>query len=329
MKKFIAITLGAVFIVSALPVAAQTSNPTTESQPQVIQRLLETIRQLQAQIDALRKQQQEAAKTLITAFNETDRDAVEEIQALLIAEGLLRIKKPTGFWGGLSKAAMRKFKEKEKLPSNSKVDPATIEKLKLKFNERSGEIAIEIDNSGHKKPCAWGQAIAPGRQGRGGPGPSLDRCDKPIPPGILRLLGQGGPGGHATTSTTTPPLPPPPPPPADPPPPPPAGPPPPPPAPTDTTPPVISAISASSTTQVSTHILWTTNELATSKVWVNTSTPVSTSGSPNVSDSTLVTSHDVLVSPLTPNTTYHYIVGSTDAAGNAAVSAEQSFTTLP
>lgn len=92
----------------------------------------------------------------------------------------------------------------------------------------------------------------------------------------------------------------------------------------DITPPVISDVAASETTTTGATISWTTDEPSTSQVeyWVTTSslTPL---------DTTLVTSHSVTLTDLTPETTYHFKVRSSDAAGNLAVSTEYSFTTLP
>src|SRR5439155_9261119 len=44
-------------------------------------------------------------------------------------------------------------------------------------------------------------------------------------------------------------------------------------------------------------------------------------------DSRLLTAHSVTLSGLTPSTTYHYRVLSTDAAGNPATSGDFTFTT--
>jgi len=91
--------------------------------------------------------------------------------------------------------------------------------------------------------------------------------------------------------------------------------------PRDTTPPVISDESASDVTDTSATISWITDEPSTSQVeyWP---------GSLSELDATLVTSHSVTLTDLTPETTYHYKVKSADAAGNLAVSDEYTFTTL-
>lgn len=92
----------------------------------------------------------------------------------------------------------------------------------------------------------------------------------------------------------------------------------------DTTPPVISSVAATSITTSGATILWSTNEAADSQVDYGTTanygqtTPVSSS---------LVTAHSLPLGSLAAGTTYHYRVRSKDAAGNAAVSGDFTFTT--
>ena len=91
-------------------------------------------------------------------------------------------------------------------------------------------------------------------------------------------------------------------------------------------PPVISAVSASSITQIGSTINWTTNIPASSEVFYGLATP-----SPSYSSSTdpivtPVTSHSVYISGLAEDTTYHYQVQSS-ASGVSAQSLDQTFTT--
>ena len=83
----------------------------------------------------------------------------------------------------------------------------------------------------------------------------------------------------------------------------------------DTVPPTISALSASAIGTSTATITWTTNEPADSAVHFGTD---SASLTQTASNPALVTSHNVGLTGLTPNTTYFYRVTSADAAGNLA-----------
>lgn len=88
-------------------------------------------------------------------------------------------------------------------------------------------------------------------------------------------------------------------------------------------PPIISHISASRTTDTSAVITWETNEAGTSQV----SYGPSNSYGIDSTDASLVTSHSIALSGLSPSTQYHFKVTSADAVGNAASSSDQLFTT--
>ncbi len=92
---------------------------------------------------------------------------------------------------------------------------------------------------------------------------------------------------------------------------------------TDTTPITASNITSSVQTTSAT-IIWTTNKAGTSELNYGTSSSYGQS-SPFVS--TLVTSHTVTLTGLTPGTTYHYDVKSWDASDNHVVSTDLTFTT--
>ena len=92
----------------------------------------------------------------------------------------------------------------------------------------------------------------------------------------------------------------------------------------DATPPPISGVSATSIGQSTATIVWTTDEPADSQVRYGTTTAY---GSTTPLDTTMVTSHSVALSGLSPGTLYHYLVKSKDAAGNLASSADFVFTT--
>jgi len=96
-----------------------------------------------------------------------------------------------------------------------------------------------------------------------------------------------------------------------------------PPAP-DTTPPVIKNISASSETETSAVITWTTNEPSNSQVDYGKTTEY---GFTATSDE-LTTTHSITLSGLESNTAYYYQVKSGDKAGNEASLANNTFVTL-
>lgn len=95
-------------------------------------------------------------------------------------------------------------------------------------------------------------------------------------------------------------------------------------APSDVTAPVLSAIQTGMTTASSVRITWTTNEAADTQVEYG---PTTGYGTLSTLDTALSTGHAVDVAGLAASTTYHYRVRSRDAAGNLAVSTDQTFTT--
>ena len=82
----------------------------------------------------------------------------------------------------------------------------------------------------------------------------------------------------------------------------------------DATAPGISDTEALDVTATSATIIWTTNEASDSaaRYWA------ATSPDQTASDATMVTSHSIALSGLTPGETYYYEVQSSDAAGNTA-----------
>jgi len=92
----------------------------------------------------------------------------------------------------------------------------------------------------------------------------------------------------------------------------------------DVTAPLLSSIAAGAVSASSATISWLSNEPATSQVEYGLTTAY---GASSPLDTTLLTSHRVTLTSLTPSTLYHYRVHSRDAAGNSAVSADRTFTT--
>ena len=93
----------------------------------------------------------------------------------------------------------------------------------------------------------------------------------------------------------------------------------------DMTPPVITNISAISITKDSATITWETDEPSDSLVKYGTQPGNYTETAYNASD---VIYHSIVLTGLTKNTTYYYIVNSTDPSNNSAQSVEYAFKTF-
>jgi chitodextrinase len=93
----------------------------------------------------------------------------------------------------------------------------------------------------------------------------------------------------------------------------------------DTAKPTLSSIRATAITANAAAITWTSNEPSTSRVEYGLTTSYSQT---TPLDTVLVTAHAVSLSNLTASTTYYYRVRSIDAAGNEAISANQTFQTV-
>ncbi len=91
----------------------------------------------------------------------------------------------------------------------------------------------------------------------------------------------------------------------------------------DSTPPTISGVTSSNVTSSSARITWSTDEAADSQVQYGTSA----FGTSTPLDASLVTSHSMTLSGLSPATTYYFRVLSKDASGNLATSGDFGFTT--
>ena len=96
---------------------------------------------------------------------------------------------------------------------------------------------------------------------------------------------------------------------------------------TDTVAPVISSVSTSGISTTSASVSWLTNELATSKVYFSTTTPVNLGTALTVSNNSLIASHTLTLTGLAPSTTYYYVIESRDASLNTATASTQSFVT--
>ena len=93
--------------------------------------------------------------------------------------------------------------------------------------------------------------------------------------------------------------------------------------PPDTTPPVITSVVASPTSS-SVVITWNTDESSDSRVDYGLTAIYNFFAS----DVGFVTSHSITITDLSPSTTYHYRITSTDDSGNSAFTVDSTFTTL-
>jgi hypothetical protein len=93
----------------------------------------------------------------------------------------------------------------------------------------------------------------------------------------------------------------------------------------DVAPPVLSGIAATSVTETSAAIVWTTDEPSDSRVDYGLDPGYGS----QAADGGLVVSHSVALAGLAAGTIYHYRVSSQDASGNLASSADFTFETLP
>jgi len=94
----------------------------------------------------------------------------------------------------------------------------------------------------------------------------------------------------------------------------------------DITPPVIANISVASITKDSAIISWETSEPSDSMIRYGIQTGNYTG---MVYAMSHVMNHSVVLTELIPNTTYYYVVNSTDPSSNSAQSTEYNFTTHP
>ncbi|MHA2277477.1 MAG: NosD domain-containing protein, partial [Candidatus Kariarchaeaceae archaeon] len=88
--------------------------------------------------------------------------------------------------------------------------------------------------------------------------------------------------------------------------------------------PVLSNIKNATVSDTSAVITWLTDQTSNSLVKFNTS---SGSYKYSVNDSSLVVFHRIVISGLSPNTMYYYVVNSTDESGNSNQSVEYTFRT--
>lgn len=320
MKKVLATAvLGASLAVLPFVASADTSAS--------VQALLAQIKALQAQLDTLKSQQAVVASTsasvsanikLIRSMKEgMSGDDIAALQTLLASDPTIF---PNGVvdgkFGTSTREALKRFQRKHGIDAVGSAGPKTLKKL----NELMKDLGIKQTkkDDDDKEFCIKvppGHLIAPGLFKTDDNGRKEGKnkfkvvdCDRPnttpTPTPTVTPTPTATPTPTPTATPTPTPTPTP-----------------------DTTAPVISSVGTSSLLGTTTNIVWVTNESSNSKVWFGTSSPVVTSGTANVINSSLVTSHIIPLSGLSTSTTYFYVVGSTDASGNTSTSSQASFVT--
>lgn len=95
----------------------------------------------------------------------------------------------------------------------------------------------------------------------------------------------------------------------------------------DTVAPILSSILFSGISSTTATVGWNTNELAFSKIYFATSTPVNLGTAFTLSNASSALNHSFTLTGLTASSTYYVILESKDAANNVATSSPQSFLT--
>lgn len=315
MRKYaVSFLVVAIGFVAVAPAGVHGQTSTIQSQLDAISALTKQIQDLQNQIKSLQQksvelqvQQRSQFIELVKSLRQgSSGNDVSVLQALLAAdsdiypEGLI-----TGYYGFLTAKAVMRFQAKHGIEQLGIVGPKTLKKLnealkenKLNFEDDDKD---EDSSSSRSRLCVIlppGHLIAKGW---------LKKNEKPLipvcqilPPGIDKKVDDDDDDDDDNHATST-----------------------------DTFAPVISAVSASGVTHNEATATWTTNELANSKVYYSTASPVDPSSAPAVSKGSMVLSHSVKLGTLSASTTYYFFVQSTDAFGNRATSTPGSFTTLP
>lgn len=314
-NRFVASVLVAgMFVSSAAFASAETatSSPDIAALTAQVQNLLAQVAALQAQLDATKKEviavKQELILTRALAFGSKGSD-VSDLQEFLkdfpdiYPEGLV-----TGFFGHATEKAIKRFQEKHGFETVGIVGPKTREKIKELFSEHKGKgkgLFIKHDDDDDEDEDDDDDTFAsttPGaakvvvchKEGKKHGGETIKIGAPALPAHLAHGDTLGACGGG--TATTTP----------------------------DITAPIISNIVSSPLTTTA-GIVWDTNESAAYKFWYGTTTPV-VLGTPNMTGG--LNTHQVIgLSGLTPDTTYHFVIGATDASGNTSTSTEQSFKT--
>lgn len=294
------------------PVTASAQATLSEA---TIQNLLNQIAVLQQQIRDLTAQQQLVQSSYVNVLKLTQKLSVgmssEEVKILqellatdpeIYPEGYI-----TGYYGPLTAKALGKFKKKfvettevNDDDSDDDSDDNDAEESDDDSDDDEDDDSDDDDDSLDDKTIKKINELLLHGAGKSGKIPhGFLRA-----PGIWKKLGGVYPTIPTTTPATTTPT-------------------------GDITAPVLSRIDTDDIKENEAKVTWQTNEKSTSQVWWSFVNPPVTNASTTrtIKNSKMVTSHSVKINGLAASTTYYYIIGSTDAAGNAATSPVKSFQT--
>jgi hypothetical protein len=241
------------------------------------------------------------ADTVIELINSMDvgarGDMVRILQAFLAKNpNILDPQYVTGYYGQLTKEAVRKFQKENNLDQVGRVGPKTLKAINDKLSTEPFSVDAKRAGCVHIPP---GHLIAPGFLKKNGTTtnmigtttPSGVPC-KDLPPGILKKI-----NGDFDTK---------------------------PPKDKDTVFPTLSNFSVSSITSTSATISFTASEPVVGKVFYGTTAAY---GSTAGGSSTFASSSSVVLTGLQANTTYNASLKVMDKAGNIATSSNIVFTT--
>lgn len=309
MYKALSSIFAVMLFVTAVPAtslaATSTVSASVQAQLDLLVQLQKQVNSLLQQLQAVQQQKQQIISQLVDTLKQGSQgDQVLALQALLAADPSIYPEgKITGFFGALTGKAVKRFQEKNGLPSVGFVGPLTRSKLNKLLednplgheNDREGSSSApsagrgDNENEGHGHLCVIvppGHFIAPGwLRKNDGVRPLIPECQT-LPPGILQKLN--------ATSTH------------------------------DLIAPVVSSVVVVGAGTSTATVTWVTNEPANSQIAYGVT---SAYGSSTVLDGTLVTSHSQMIMGLATSTTYHFQVRSRDASGNLGASADATFAT--
>jgi peptidoglycan hydrolase-like protein with peptidoglycan-binding domain len=212
---------------------------------------------------------------------------VTNLQAFLKAKGFYTYPSITGYYGSYTEAAVKAFQSAHHLPSNGTLDIAT-RAIILAAIAASKPLSITTPAVITTTTTISTPAYIP-------------PTTTPILPtggsggggggGYVSTGGGGGGGGGGGVSVTLP---------------------------------IITNVNVVSISASSAMVTWDTNVAANSQIEFGTTTSYTSS---STLDSSLVTSHSVILTGLTINTTYHFEVISIDSLGNLTASTDATFIT--